>query len=148
VKLNPWVNHDRLDDEVMVINLESGAYFAFDGAAADAWTLLAAGHAAGSVGEQLTGRYEVDIATVTGDVERFAAELERDGLLVADPTPTPTPAAAVTNGHQSGPALDALPVRLPYVTPTIDKYDDLQDLLLLDPIHEVDEGGWPVGRQD
>ena len=144
VKLNPWVSHDRLDDEVMVINLESGAYFAFDAVAADAWTLVAAGHAPAPIGEQLARRYEVDPATATADVERFAAELEREGLLVDDvgPTPTPTPTRA------PAPALDAPPVRLPYVTPTVDKYDDLQDLLLLDPIHEVDEGGWPVGRQD
>jgi hypothetical protein len=27
--------------------------------------------------------------------------------------------------------------------PGLQKYSDMQDLLLLDPIHEVDEMGWP-----
>jgi hypothetical protein len=27
--------------------------------------------------------------------------------------------------------------------PVLNKYTDMQDLLLLDPIHEVDERGWP-----
>ena len=27
--------------------------------------------------------------------------------------------------------------------PRLDKYTDMQELLLLDPIHEVDERGWP-----
>jgi hypothetical protein len=27
-------------------------------------------------------------------------------------------------------------------------YEDMQDLLLLDPIHDVDETGWPARKQD
>jgi hypothetical protein len=27
--------------------------------------------------------------------------------------------------------------------PAMEKYGDMQDLLLSDPIHEVDEAGWP-----
>jgi hypothetical protein len=32
---------------------------------------------------------------------------------------------------------------LPFVAPVLDKYTDMQELLLLDPIHEVDASGWP-----
>lgn len=28
-------------------------------------------------------------------------------------------------------------------TPKIDKYDDMQEMLLADPVHDVDEAGWP-----
>jgi hypothetical protein len=28
----------------------------------------------------------------------------------------------------------------------MEKYEDMRDLLVLDPIHEVDEGGWPTRR--
>ena len=31
----------------------------------------------------------------------------------------------------------------PFVPPTLEKYTDMQDLVLLDPVHEVDERGWP-----
>ena len=30
-----------------------------------------------------------------------------------------------------------------YQAPSLEKYSDLQDLLLIDPIHEADESGWP-----
>jgi len=30
-----------------------------------------------------------------------------------------------------------------YKAPELDTYEDMQDLILLDPIHEVDESGWP-----
>jgi len=32
--------------------------------------------------------------------------------------------------------------------PKLQKFTDMQDLLLLDPIHEVDEAGWPHTRND
>ena len=44
--------------------------------------------------------------------------------------------------------LPALAAKKPYTAPAVQKYDDLEDLLLLDPIHEVDEAGWPVARAD
>jgi hypothetical protein len=31
----------------------------------------------------------------------------------------------------------------PYQEPKLGKYTDMQELLLLDPVHEVDEAGWP-----
>jgi hypothetical protein len=30
-----------------------------------------------------------------------------------------------------------------WAEPVLDKYTDMQELLLLDPIHEVDDAGWP-----
>jgi hypothetical protein len=33
-----------------------------------------------------------------------------------------------------------------YAAPVLEKFTDLQDLLLLDPIHDVDAAGWPVAK--
>jgi hypothetical protein len=30
-----------------------------------------------------------------------------------------------------------------YLQPSFEKYSDMQEMLLLDPIHEVSEAGWP-----
>ena len=35
-----------------------------------------------------------------------------------------------------------------YRSPAIERFDDLEELLVLDPIHEVDEAGWPVTPAD
>jgi hypothetical protein len=32
--------------------------------------------------------------------------------------------------------------------PILRTFEDMQDLLLLDPIHEVDEMGWPNAKKD
>ena len=35
----------------------------------------------------------------------------------------------------------------PLAAPVLNKYSDMQDLLLLDPIHDVDEeAGWPTNK--
>jgi hypothetical protein len=140
MRVNPWVNHDRLDDEVIAINLNGGAYFAFDGAAADAWTLLAAGHGAEAIGDELARRYEVDAATAAADVAGFAEELVAQSLFDRTDAPAAAPDIAGLLAPRDEP--------LDYVRPTTEPYEDLADLLKLDPIHEVDPTGWPVGRQD
>ena len=33
-----------------------------------------------------------------------------------------------------------------FTPPKVNKYSDMQDLLLLDPIHDVDEKGWPESK--
>jgi hypothetical protein len=44
--------------------------------------------------------------------------------------------AARETGHSSQPPT-------PHATPTITRYDDLQMLLQIDPVHDVDATGWP-----
>ena len=38
---------------------------------------------------------------------------------------------------------NAVAVKQPFEAPILNKYNDMQELLLLDPIHDVDEAGWP-----
>ena len=33
--------------------------------------------------------------------------------------------------------------RAPFVTPRLERYTDMQDIILLDPVHKVDSQGWP-----
>ena len=131
------MTHERLDDEVIAINLETGAYFALDDVAADCWTLLVGGAGTTAIVDALCSRYDVEPATATPDVEDFIATLEAEGLVVVD------------HDAASAPAAELAPVgdRRSYVAPVVNKFDDLEELLLLDPIHEVDDVGWPVARQ-
>ena len=36
--------------------------------------------------------------------------------------------------------------RAAFVPPALTIYEDMADLLLLDPIHDVDEAGWPMPK--
>jgi hypothetical protein len=140
LQFNAWVTHERLDSEVIAINLETGAYFALDGVAADTWTLAASGSSTDEIVAALDARYETSAETLRTDVAAFVAELVEQGL-ATETTEAPSPAEGVA----PLPAGDALS---PYQPPSLLRYDDLADLLLLDPIHEVDDVGWPIARTE
>ena len=38
--------------------------------------------------------------------------------------------------------------KMRFEAPALQVYTDMEDLLLLDPIHEVDEMGWPSAKQN
>jgi hypothetical protein len=134
-----WVTHDRLDDVVMAIDLETGNYFSLDDVAADAWTLLANGMTLHDASVILAERYAVALDRMFSDLQAYADSLEEQRLLARDERRTP-PVPAVELPPRTSPR--------GYSAPVLQRYDDLDALLRLDPIHEVDELGWPVHRAD
>ncbi|MSO78744.1 MAG: PqqD family protein [Acidimicrobiia bacterium] len=138
-RLNPWVTHERLDDEVIAINLETGAYFAFSGVAADCWSLVVAGLDRAGAAAAIAERYGVDVERSRSDVSQFVTQLEAAGLIMGEADAGATP-ESVGLPTPNGP--------LAYTAPVVDSFEDLEDLLLLDPIHEVDEAGWPVAAAE
>jgi hypothetical protein len=135
--VRPTVRHERLEDEVIAIDLESGAYFALDDVAAVCWSVLAGGGTVDAAVDATVARFDVASETAQRDIEQFVDELVRVGLLGA--ADRPPVAAGVA---------DAAPESRAYTPPAIERFDDLEELLVLDPIHEVDEAGWPATPAD
>jgi hypothetical protein len=135
--VRPTVRHERLEDEVIAIDLESGAYFALDDVAAVCWSALAGGGTVNAAVDATIARFDVASETAQRDVEQFVDELVQVGLL--GPADRPPVRAPVPN---PAPKLRA------YKPPAIERFDDLEELLVLDPIHEVDEAGWPAAPAD
>jgi hypothetical protein len=77
----PLVHARRFDDEVVLIHLSEGKYFALDTVAATIWEALVAGKSAEEAIAVLVGEYDVDEGTARRDVERLARELLGAGLL-------------------------------------------------------------------
>jgi hypothetical protein len=135
IVVEPWMTHERLDDQVIMINLETGAYFALEATAADCWVALAAGAGLDDIVSDVVSRYDVDRARAETDVEVFVDAMVNEGLVhwsTEPPVPLNTNEAVVT--------------RATYRPPEIEKHDDLEELLLLDPIHDVGPEGWPTPR--
>jgi hypothetical protein len=130
------VTHERLDDEVIAIDLERGFYFAMVGPAADIWTAVAEGADHGLVAALLAERYSVDTAVAETAVGDFVRTLLDESLIVEREP-------AVAGDHVGVPVLPELPGPVQWSTPELERYDDMADLVLLDPIHQVDESGWP-----
>jgi hypothetical protein len=121
----PDVIDEVFDGEAVIVHLSTGSYYALSPAASELWKLLAAGRSPAS----LAASVDVDPEAIDAFVEKLQTEL----LVVAgeaDLGPLPEPQSIEG-------------------TPTIEKFTDMQDLLMLDPIHdiELDGDGWPVARE-
>ena len=92
---------------------------------------LDAGAELDAVVASVARRYSTGQEQVAGPVRALVDELVAEGILVA----------AQANGND--PAGEPEPSSRPYEDPKLGKYTDMQELLLLDPVHEVDESGWP-----
>lgn len=134
-KINrPKVIDEAFDDEVVVINFDTGSYYSLSGVAADIWGLIGAGATAGETVDAVARRYTGSRPDIEAGVESLIAELERENLIVAD----------AAGGAYAKPAPAA--EKRAFEAPRLDKYTDMQELILLDPIHEVDETGWPNSK--
>lgn len=135
----PKVIHETIDGEVIIANLDSGNYYSLDKVGADIWSLMEDSNAVGEVVEKVLEKYEGNGQDMEGAVNKFLAELCDEGIIVSDEAKGPEN----IEGHDA--RVETIPKtqRSGFELPTLHKYTDMQDLLLLDPIHEVDEMGWP-----
>ena len=121
----PQVVDEVFGAETVVVHLDSGCYYSLDAAATVLWGYLARGAAPERIAE-LSG-------APRADVETFVAALVAEDLLVEVDADGLDAAAAADLGAVAG-------------MPGFERFTDMQDLLMIDPIHDVDETGWPVRR--
>ena len=73
----------KLDDEMVLLNLDSGEYFGLNDTGTRVWELLADGHSGEEVTERLTEEFEVTEEVAAAHVASLCDELVTAGLLVA-----------------------------------------------------------------
>jgi hypothetical protein len=137
----PTVTHETIDGEAVIINLDSGNYYSLVEVGSFIWGLVDQGASATEVQNLVLQTYQGDAADVDRGVQDLLAQLQHENLIV------PVDGAEVfdldralssNNGHEK-PLFNA---------PLLHKYSDMQELLLLDPIHDVDDTGWPKPNPD
>jgi hypothetical protein len=124
---------ESLDGEVVIIDLTSGTYYSLRGPGARAWDGLAAGWSAAEVEADLRTGFDVDGRDVGAELDAFVATLLVEGLLVEGTADAPT--------GPPGP----FEHREPWAPLSLETFTDMQELILLDPVHEVQPNeGWPA----
>lgn len=136
----PFVTSEVIDGEVVIIHLDSGNYYSTQGVGERIWSQLLDGEATDGIAVDLVRRYACDEATAGRAVERLVGELVAEGLMV------PSAAEGPGSGSRPGPGRVAEPVAVAteFAEPVLTKYTDMQNLLMVDPIHEVTDEGWPM----
>jgi hypothetical protein len=120
-------------DETVAVHLGTGRYFSIDLIGTEIINLLETGSSLGAIVDHLSTRYGADPKLVEGAVDEFVGQLLDEELV--HPAPHASSSAAI-------PA--AVRADVEFTLPTLSVYSDMEDLLLLDPIHDVDETGWPT----
>ncbi len=131
---SPQVVCQIFDTETVAVNMESGCYYSVEGAGSGILRCVESGC---TLAEILAAVAPGDDAAAAS-VEAFLREALAEGLIVGEECAT-------------GPGVEASPVDAPpakpWVLPRLQKFTDMRELLLLDPIHELDQAGWPQSKQ-
>jgi hypothetical protein len=133
---SPSVVWEDFEGEIVIVNLETGQYFTTRDAGSEIWRRLANGATRSAVEHALVALYDVEATVVAESLSNFVAELQAHALLLPE----------ADSGTVESAVEPVVPVKRTFLPPTLEAYSDMQDLLLLDPIHEVDESGWPNPR--
>jgi hypothetical protein len=130
-RIGPGIVHETVDGEVVAIDLDSGSYYSLAGSGPLIWGLLAEGAGEAELCDALEASFG-DVETIAGDVPAFLGQLREHGLIVASDE----------EGNGAAPTV-SVEDDAAYEAPRFERYTDMKDYFLLDPIHEVDTAGWP-----
>lgn len=72
-----------IDDEIVVMRLDSGDFFSLTGTAAAIWRLIDGTRDRAALIEALGEQYESDAVELAADVDEFLAQLQEQGLIAA-----------------------------------------------------------------
>ncbi|HUF10498.1 MAG TPA: PqqD family protein [Rhodothermales bacterium] len=136
----PAVVHEVFEDEVVIVNLDSGDYYSLSDAGVAFWNCLLAGCSIVETLDVLMSSYAGEEGAIESAVGALIAELVRADLIVPG-------SSGQTSSPPAGKPTEAGD-RPPFVAPILSRYSDMRDLLLIDPIHEVDETGWPRVKKE
>ncbi len=111
----PHVVHETVDGEVVAIDFDTGSYYSLRGPAEVVWSAL------GDESRPVDAVADA-VAREPAEVAAFLDQLVGEGLVERNGTPA--------DGTDAGPM-------------TFEKFSDMEELILLDPVHDVSEAGWP-----
>jgi Coenzyme PQQ synthesis protein D (PqqD) len=78
------VHARQFDEELIILDLAKGEYFALDAVGARLWTGLEAGRTVEQIAQQVVAEYDVELDTVLADLVALGDELVAQGLIVRD----------------------------------------------------------------
>jgi hypothetical protein len=134
------VASEVIDGEAVIMDLRTGNYFSATGAGAPMWEDLEAGRSYDQMLQSLIARYPIASRTLTDSLDRFLADLVANKLVEEMTVEESSDDNRVSNGHDTSFAANV------FEPPVLTMHTDMQDLLMLDPIHDVDSTGWPTRK--
>jgi hypothetical protein len=129
----PMVISETIDEETIIINLTTGNYFSLKHSGSAIWAGIQQSVKVADMAALVRSQFDAANHDVEPEIAALVERLIAEDLI----------------RHKDGPAsaLGTSSVgdahRQPYLPPLLDKFTDMEAMLLLDPVHDVDEQGWP-----
>jgi hypothetical protein len=129
----PMVISETIDGETVIINLITGTYYSLKDSGATIWSGIQQPARMADIADRIRTTFDVGEANVETEIGALVDRLIEEELI--------RPAA------QAVPSIAAVPgvgvALVPFSQPTLQKFTDMEAMLLLDPVHDVDDEGWP-----
>lgn len=133
------VASEIIDGEAIILHHGSGDYFSTDGVGAVIWQWLGESKSPDQMVRLLKNSYPQVSGDIAAAVDAFLADLRKHALIREVAGDGPVPPAPT----QPAPGLSG-----EFAAPMLHVYSDMREVLLLDPIHEVEEvAGWPAPKR-
>jgi hypothetical protein len=129
--------HETIDDEVVIVDLEKGFYYSLRHTAAQIWQNIITGFSEADIISNLSKQYDIDQAQIEDPIKKLIHQLEVENIIVR------IPSDSISDKPDKIEFNSIKATGEKFSNPVIEKFTDMSELLLLDPIHEVDETGWP-----
>jgi hypothetical protein len=128
---------DVFGEEVVLVNLESGIYFSLRNSATQVWIRLQNNYSVNEIIGDLAVLFEVNYEELARQVYDFIQQLiDKQLIKLSDATERKLIA---TNPNQE---------KLIFAPFVLEVFSDMQEILVLDPVHDVDKAGWPVSKDN
>lgn len=134
----PAVASQLIDGETILIHFDRGRYYSSANLGSEVLQRLLEHQSPERLVELLVAQFALESSIATEAVAVFIDTLTGEGLLV----PTAPP------GASNGTPLDARFASSTFQPLVLEVHSEIEDLLRLDPLHDVDETGWPSVAAD
>ena len=123
------------DGEAVIMDLSAGRYFSSKNSGAVIWNCVEAGLSQSQIGAKVAELYNLDETAAQTETDTFLDKLMANRLIEPSSEAEPQPIEG---------APDIATPTGAFESPELIVYEDMQDLIMLDPIHDAAEEGWPM----
>jgi hypothetical protein len=124
---------EEYEDEIIFLQLKEGFYYTLDRMAADIFVALLRADSIETALGYLSQRYLTDHDELNRTCQKMINQLTEEKLIVE----------RANTSSEHGELTSYTGKKQQLSEYHIEKFEDIQDILKFDPVHEVNEDGWP-----
>ena len=133
----PQVVHETVDGEVVAVDFDTGSYYSLRGPAEAVWAAVTHPAPLPTVVSRVAQRFHGD--DLETQTRAFLDQLVAEGLVerqVTDQSEAPRANGSASQNAAPGATEPLGELRF-------EKFTDMEEIILLDPVHDVSTEGWP-----